>query len=179
MKRVQFHFTPDEEGRPSLPHRLLIAPFITSSCLASGFPYLVVDWQWMWYSVTYDCALRTRNVGSRPHEERRREAVWWESIPSLQSGLHVLTLTFISRVTLYVFLSFPSLCFFTWKKESSYFYLIEFNKGPNEIKCEATCADLGTQHIVLNASYFFSSFSPERCPNIIYHQKNRFLSIYR
>lgn len=65
-----------------------------------------------------------RRGGERPQ--------WWEIIPGLQSWLHVLTPAFISHVTLCVFLSFPSLCFFTWK--NSYPYLIEFNKGQNVIK---------------------------------------------
>lgn len=43
-------------------------------------------------------------------------------------------------------------------KKNSYLYLIEFNKGPNEMKCEVMCADFGIQYIVLNTSYFFTLF---------------------
>lgn len=110
-------------------------------------------------------------------EKGRREAASYESIQGLQNRLHVLTRTFISHVTLSVVLSLPEPLHLHLGKSNSYFYTIEFSKRLNEIKCEAISANLVTQHIVFNAKYFSPRFPPERCQDVIYHQKNGFLSI--
>lgn len=72
--------------------------------------------------------------------------------------LLVLTLTFISYVTLNVFLSLPEPLFLYLIQRIVIFNLIELSKGLNKIKCETTCADLDTPYIALSASYFFPLF---------------------
>lgn len=122
------------------------------------FGWLSCPAGWNWVVNTILCYNRIRTVGSRLYG-KRREAMWCKSIQGLQSGLHILILTFISHETLNVFLSLLSLCVFTWKKENSCFFnLIKFNKGLNKISCEATCTDFGTQFFVLIASYFIPYF---------------------
>lgn len=53
-----------------------------------------------------------------------------------------------------MFLSLPEPLTLPLAKKNSYFYITEFSKRLNEIKCEVICANLGTQHIILNAKYF-------------------------
>lgn len=130
------------------PAHLFLTGYLLNGILFPNWPFgrlsCLTCWSWIVNMVfsglcseNWDCW--KQNV------RKRREAMWCKSIQALQSGLHALILAFISHGTLNVFLSLSEpLCFHLKKKKKErivVFNLIEFNKGLDKIRCEATFID--------------------------------------